>query len=98
MIRGKLLVLNATEHMLLITMHHIISDGWSSSLFFREFCELYRAYHEHRDNPLQPLAIQYADYAQWQRNWMQGARLEKQLDYWRSRLADATPQLELPTD
>ncbi|MDE9477977.1 amino acid adenylation domain-containing protein [Xenorhabdus bovienii] len=98
LIRGKLLVLNATEHMLLITMHHIISDGWSSSLFFREFCELYRAYHEHRDNPLQPLAIQYADYAQWQRNWMQGARLEKQLDYWRSRLADATPQLELPTD
>jgi hypothetical protein len=98
LIRGRLLRLQAEEQVLLVTMHHIISDGWSMGVLFREFAELYAAYREGRDDPLEPLPIQYGDYAQWQRESLQGEVLEKQLSYWRACLEGAAHQLELPTD
>ena len=98
LIRGRLLEVAAEEHVLLVTMHHIVSDGWSMGIFFRELAQLYTAYREGRADPLAPLPIQYADYAQWQRQWLQGEVLDRQLHYWRGRLQDAPPQLELPTD
>jgi amino acid adenylation domain-containing protein/thioester reductase-like protein len=98
LIRGRLLKLHDTEHVLLVTMHHIISDGWSTGIFMRELTELYTAFQTNASNPLAPLAIQYADYAQWQRDWLQGRVLEEQLSYWRSSLAHAPTQIELPTD
>jgi myxalamid-type nonribosomal peptide synthetase MxaA len=98
LLRGRLLRLLDEEHLLLVTMHHIVSDGWSIGIFVRELCELYSAYHEGRAHSLSLLPIQYADYAQWQREWLQGERLDNQLDYWRKRLADAAPELHLPAD
>jgi FkbH-like protein len=79
-------------------MHHIVSDGWSMGVLIREFAELYGAYREGRGDPLPALPIQYADYAQWQRHWLQGEVLERQLSYWREQLSGAAPVLELPTD
>ena len=78
LIRGRLLRVQAEEHVLLITMHHIVSDGWSMGVLLREIAGLYRAYREGRGDPLEPLPIQYADYAQWQREWLQGEELDKQ--------------------
>ena len=98
LIRGRLLRLQADEHVLLVTMHHIIADGWSKGVLLQEFGELYRAYREGRDDPLKPLPIQYADYAQWEPQWLQAGTVNKQLSYWRARLGGATPQLDLPTD
>ena len=98
LIRGRLLRVAAQEHVLLVTMHHIVSDGWSIGVFIKELAELYKAYREERGDPLQPLPIQYADYARWQRQWLRGEVLNKQLSYWRARLEGAAPQLELPTD
>ncbi|HTK10968.1 MAG TPA: amino acid adenylation domain-containing protein, partial [Ktedonobacteraceae bacterium] len=102
LVRGPLLRLAVVrlqrdEHILLITLHHIITDGWSNSVFIRELTSLYRAYQAAAPSPLTPLPLQYADYALWQRQWLQGAVLEAQLDYWRRQLAHSTP-LELPTD
>ena len=98
LIRARLLRVSAEDHTLLITMHHIISDGWSMGVFIRECAELYAAYREGRPNPLPLLPVQYADYAQWQKQWLHGEPLEKQRSYWRARLEGATPQLDLPTD
>lgn len=98
LIRGRLLRVASDEHVLLITMHHIISDGWSMGVLTREVAQLYGAYLHDEQNPLQPLPIQYADYAQWQRKWLQGAVREKQLAYWCERLKGAPAQMELPTD
>lgn len=98
LIRGRLVRLAHDEHVLLITIHHIVADGWSLGVMIRELVELYGASRQGRDNPLPPLAIQYADYAHWQRQWLQGQRLERQLSYWRSRLEGAVPHLQLPTD
>ena len=84
--------------MLLLTMHHIISDGWSGGVFTRELTALYEAFTEGKASPLQDISIQYADYAVWQRQWLQGDVLEKQLSYWRERLGDDLPVLELPTN
>jgi amino acid adenylation domain-containing protein len=95
LIRGRLLKLSGREHVLLITLHHIICDGWSVGVLLRELMAVYSAGGE---NPLEPLPIQYADFAQWQRQWLTGEGLEKQLQYWQSRLQGAPPQLELPTD
>ncbi|MBA2672674.1 non-ribosomal peptide synthetase, partial [Ramlibacter sp.] len=98
LIRGCLLVLGDAEHVLLITMHHIVSDGWSLGVLTRELGALYGAFAEGRDDPLPPLPIQYADYATWQREWLEGEVLQRQGDYWRDRLAGAPALLELPTD
>ncbi len=98
LIRGRLLRTGEDEHVLLITQHHIVSDGWSSGVMVREFATLYAAFCEGRPNPLPPLEIQYADYAVWQRGWLQGEELERQTSFWRDHLVGAPALLELPTD
>src|ERR1051326_8102653 len=98
LLRANLLRLGETEHVLLLTIHHIISDGWSVGVFVRELAALYEAYTAGRPSPLQELSIQYADFAAWQTDWLQGERLEEQLSYWRAQLSDVPPLLELPTD
>jgi len=96
-LRVKLLRLGEEEHVLLATMHHVASDGWSLGLLRKEFAALYEAYAKGEESPLPPLAIQYADYALWQREWLKGEALEEQLRYWRGQLAGMTA-LELPAD
>ncbi|TYP02249.1 non-ribosomal peptide synthetase, partial [Xenorhabdus doucetiae] len=98
LIRGCLLRLAENEHILLLTQHHIISDGWSLNILMHELSTLYHAFSEGRDDPLPALTLQYADYALWQRQWLQGERLEKQVSFWREALQDAPALLELPTD
>ncbi|HEY7768488.1 amino acid adenylation domain-containing protein [Longimicrobium sp.] len=98
LVRAVLLRLGAEEHVLLLTMHHIVSDGWSMGVFFREVSVLYDAYREGRESPLPELPVQYADYAVWQRGQLAGEVLDRQLAYWRERLAGAPELLELPTD
>ena len=85
------------DHALLITVHHIVSDGWSVGVMVREVAELYAAALEGRTANLPALPIQYADFAVWQRQWLQGDVLSKQVDFWRELLAGA-PELDLPTD
>ena len=96
LLRLALIRIEADVAILMVTIHHIISDGWSISIFIRELIALYR--NDSEAKPLSTLPIQYADYAQWQRQWLQGAVLATQLDYWRQQLAGAPTLLELPTD
>ncbi|PHM60991.1 Amino acid adenylation [Xenorhabdus ishibashii] len=98
LIRGQLLQLADEEHILLLTQHHIISDGWSIGVLIHEISVLYRAILDGQDNPLPPLPIQYADYAVWQREWLQEATLAAQHDFWCTQLAGAPALLTLPTD
>jgi len=98
LIRCALLRLGEEEHVALFTTHHIVSDGWSAGVLVRELRALYEAYSRGAESPLPELTIQYADYAAWQREWLRGERLEKQLAYWRDQLGGAPPVLELPTD
>ena len=98
LVRATLLQLDETEHVLLLMMHHIVSDGWSMGLLFREMAALYRAFTNGQPSPLSDLPIQYVDFAQWQRQWLQGEVLEAQLSYWKKQLAGAPDVLELPTD
>ncbi|MGE6764073.1 amino acid adenylation domain-containing protein, partial [Corallococcus interemptor] len=98
LIRAGLLQLGSTEHVLLITMHHIVSDGWSLGVLIREVGALYAAFAEGRPSPLPELSLQYAGYAAWQRGWLKGDTLQKEVDFWRKKLAGAPPVLELPTD
>ena len=98
LLRTTLLRLGTQEHILLFTMHHIISDGWSLGVMMEEVAKLYNAYAAGLPSPLPPLPIQYADYAVWQREWLQGEVLEEQLAYWRARLGDKPFMLELPID
>ncbi|MFL5539196.1 MAG: non-ribosomal peptide synthetase, partial [Longimicrobiaceae bacterium] len=93
-----LLRLGAEDHVLLLSMHHIVSDGWSMGVLQRELGALYAAYRDGRESPLPELPVQYADYAVWQREHLRGDVLERQLSYWRERLAGAPELLELPTD
>ena len=86
------------SYLLLVTMHHSISDGWSLGIFFRELVAFYQAFKNDQSPALPPLHIQYVDYASWQRKWMQGDFLTKQLNYWREQLSGAPSLLELPTD
>src|SRR5829696_4593012 len=96
--RARLLRLETEEHVLLFTMHHIVSDGWSMEILTREVSALYEAYAAGQESPLTELPIQYADYAVWQRQYLQGAVLAVQLGYWQAQLAGAPAVLELPTD
>ncbi|HJR08153.1 MAG TPA: amino acid adenylation domain-containing protein [Pyrinomonadaceae bacterium] len=96
--RVKLIRYGRQEHRLLLTMHHIISDGWSVSLLTRELATLYEAYRNAGESPLEDLPIQYADYAVWQRQAQREKVLEKQLAYWRQQLDGAPTVLELPAD
>ncbi len=98
LLRARLFRLGADEHVMLLVMHHIISDGWSNGVLVRELGALYRAFAAGQPAPLAELPLQYADYAAWQRDWLQGETLERQLDYWRNQLAGAPPVLALPTD
>ena len=97
LLRGMLFHLATDEHILLVTMHHIISDGWSMELFVRELTTLYHAFVDGRPSPLAPLPIQYADFAAWQRDWLQGEMLHPLINYWTQQLRGATA-LELPSD
>ncbi|HEY5742608.1 MAG TPA: amino acid adenylation domain-containing protein, partial [Terrimicrobiaceae bacterium] len=97
LLRTKLFKLGERDHVLFLLFHHIISDGWSMSVFNDELGILYDAFCKGRENPLQSLPLQYPDYAMWQRNYLQGEGLERLLTYWRSQLADV-PALELPND
>ncbi|MCW5314091.1 amino acid adenylation domain-containing protein [Nostoc sp. KVJ3] len=96
--KAKLLQLKEQKYVLLINMHHIISDGWSMGVFVRELRQAYTAFAQNQTPTLAPLPIQYSDYANWQRNWLQGEVLETQINYWKNQLQDAPPLLELPTD
>jgi amino acid adenylation domain-containing protein len=96
--RASLLHLSEGDHVLVLTLHHIVSDGWSMGVLTRELSALYSAYCAGEASPLEPLPLQYADYALWQRGWLQGSVLEDQLGYWKSRLSGAPALLELPTD
>ncbi len=98
LIRTRMLRQAAERHVLLITLHHVISDGWSMGLLSQELGELYSAYSTGQDSPLAKLPVQYVDFAAWQRQWLEGGPAEVQLKYWRHKLADAPPLLELPTD
>ncbi|WP_369981515.1 non-ribosomal peptide synthase/polyketide synthase [Xanthomonas bundabergensis] len=98
LIRGRLLQLSESEHVLLVTQHHIVSDGWSIGVLVREVSALYTAFREGAPDPLPALPVQYADYAAWQRRWLQGAALEDQLAFWKAQLGEAPALLELPTD
>ncbi|HEY6186814.1 MAG TPA: amino acid adenylation domain-containing protein, partial [Pyrinomonadaceae bacterium] len=98
LIRVFLLRLEEEDHVLAVTMHHIISDGWSIGVLIKEMATLYEAFSAGQPSPLPELPIQYADFAHWQREWLQGDVLDAQLSYWKRQLAGAPPLLELPTD
>ncbi len=98
LLRATLLKSAAEEHAALLTLHHIVSDGWSMGVLIREIAELYSASVAGRPSPLPDLPVQYADFAFWQRDWLSGEALETQLGYWRRQLAGMPPLLELPTD
>ncbi|MSU97441.1 amino acid adenylation domain-containing protein, partial [Pseudomonas mandelii] len=89
---------SADEHVLLLTQHHIVSDGWSLGILLPELSALYTAFSNQQASPLPPLAIQYPDYAAWQRQWLSGERLNDQAAYWKQALANAPTLLDLPTD
>jgi amino acid adenylation domain-containing protein len=96
--RAKLVRLNEREHALLLTTHHIVSDGWSTTVLYRELCALYKAYRMGHSSPLPELDIQYADFVKWQREWLRGGVLDAQLAYWTEQLRPLPPPIELPVD
>jgi len=98
LLRVDLLRLEPQRHLLLVNMHHIVSDGWSLGVMMREVGQLYAAFHAGAGDPLPALVAQYPDYALWQREWLTGALLDSQRDYWRTQLAGAPALLALPTD
>ncbi|PSF28879.1 non-ribosomal peptide synthetase, partial [Aphanothece hegewaldii CCALA 016] len=98
LIRATLIKLEAQSNVLLLTMHHIISDGWSIEIFIKELGILYQAFCENKPSPLSNLTIQYADFSVWQRQWLQGNILNQQLQYWKQQLNHAPSLLNLPTD
>lgn len=98
LIRGRLLRLGPQEHILLLTQHHIVSDGWSVGVLVTEIKRLYDAFSRGQPDPLPALPVQYGDYASWQREGMQGPALQSELEYWRSHLRQLPARLTLPTD
>lgn len=98
LVRARLLRLSEEEHVLLFSMHHIIGDVWSIDVLVNEWGTLYQAFSAGQPSPLEPLTLQYADYAVWQRQWLCGDVLDAQFEYWRKQLADAPTVLNLPTD
>lgn len=97
LLRVRLLQLDATKYVILLTLHHMIADGWSMEVLVSELATLYTAFAQGKSSPLPPLRIQYADFAVWQRQWLQGKVLETQLAYWKKQLANL-PVIQLPTD
>ncbi|WP_460408917.1 amino acid adenylation domain-containing protein [Pseudomonas amygdali] len=98
LLRVRLLNLAADEHVLILTQHHIVSDGWSMPIMVDELVRLYEGYSQGREVVLTALDMQYADYALWQRNWMDAGEQARQLDYWKQQLGEQQPILELPAD
>jgi amino acid adenylation domain-containing protein/non-ribosomal peptide synthase protein (TIGR01720 family) len=98
LLRVSLLKLADEEHVLLLTLHHIVSDGWSMNVLIDEFIRCYDAFEAGMQPQLAPLPIQYSDYALWQRRWLEAGEQARQLDYWQVQLGDEHPVLELPTD
>ncbi|OTA15700.1 PvdJ [Xenorhabdus vietnamensis] len=98
MLRILLIKLAENDYVIIYTMHHIACDGWSMSIFLSEILTLYKAYCQGETDPLPPLKIQYTDYAQWQKSWLQGDILEKQLTYWQNQLIGITPLHRFPLD
>ncbi|SIR86494.1 non-ribosomal peptide synthase domain TIGR01720/amino acid adenylation domain-containing protein [Aquipseudomonas alcaligenes] len=98
LLRVSVLRLADQEYRLLLVQHHIVSDGWSMQRFIGEFAAAYAAFAEGRTAQFAPLPLQYADYAQWQRDWLKSSEATRQLDYWKARLGEHQPLLELPTD
>jgi amino acid adenylation domain-containing protein len=98
LLRVSLVKLGVQEHVLMLTMHHIIGDGWSVGILLQEMATLYEAYTQGRSSPLPELSIQYADFAVWQREWMRGQAFKSQLAYWRRQLANAPSVVAFPTD
>ncbi|MBR8833343.1 MAG: amino acid adenylation domain-containing protein [Stigonema ocellatum SAG 48.90 = DSM 106950] len=98
LLRVKLLQFTDQSHLLLLVIHHIVCDGWSMQIFRRELFTLYNAFCAGEPSPLPELSLQYADFAHWQRQWLQGEVLQTQLNYWQKQLAEVPPLLELPTD
>ncbi|KAG0037295.1 hypothetical protein BGZ83_003473, partial [Gryganskiella cystojenkinii] len=98
LIRSRLIQVSDEDHVLLITQHHIISDGWSIGVMMRELAQLYDAFTSGSADPLSPLSIQYPDFAAWERERLSGDRLQEQAEFWRLTLADAPTLITLPTD
>src|ERR1700722_11647201 len=98
LIRGRLVRLAEDQHAVLITMHHIVSDGWSMGVLTHELSALYRSFLQGQADPLAEPTLQYADYAIWQREWIEGEVLQQQADYWKTTLAAAPALLEVPLD
>ncbi|MEM1368159.1 MAG: amino acid adenylation domain-containing protein [Cyanobacteria bacterium P01_H01_bin.15] len=98
LVRGQLLILGDRQYVLLLTFHHIIFDGWSEGLFIQELETLIDAFLNRHSSPLANLPIQYADFSHWERRWLTGERAQKQIKYWRQKLAGQPAQLGLPTD
>ena len=98
LLRLRLFKLAPEDHILLRTFHHIVSDAWSQGIFNHEFMVLYQAFHEGRDNPLQPLSVQYADFALWQSQWLDEESVARDVQYWKQQLEGIPEQLELPRD
>ncbi|MDQ1741764.1 MAG: hypothetical protein QOE23_103, partial [Pseudonocardiales bacterium] len=96
--RGRLVLLGPDRHVLLLTLHHVLADGWSMDVLARELGVLYAAASAGRPDPLPPLRVQYADYAAWQRGWLSGAIADRQAEFWTKALDGAPALLELPTD
>src|SRR5260221_12891401 len=97
LVRGALLRMTPEDHAILLTIHHLVTDGWSMGILVRELAALYEARTEGRPSPLPELRIQYADFAAWQISSLEGGVLEEQRAYWRKRLAGAPDLLALPT-
>ena len=98
LLRTTVLRLDDQQHIALLTFHHIVSDGWSMGVLVKEVAALYNAYSQGQESPLAELPVQYADYAVWQREWLQGEVLDQQIGYWKQQLEGAPELLELPTD
>ncbi|WP_448332547.1 amino acid adenylation domain-containing protein [Streptomyces sp. DSM 41534] len=98
LLRAKALRLDEHDHVLLLTVHHVATDAWSQGIVVRELSAAYEALDAGREPVLPPLPVQYADYAEWERDWLSGPTLRRQLDYWTKRLDGMAPALELPTD
>jgi len=98
LIRSTLIKLSKNEHVFIIAMHHIVSDGWSSNIFIQEFAKLYNAFYSNKPSPLPELKIQYADFAVWQRQYLKGEFIEEKKKYWKNQLANAPMLLKLPLD
>ncbi len=96
LIRVSLLQIGDREHVLVLAEHHLVHDGWTQGVLMRDFVAIYSAFRLGQPSPLPDLEIQYADFAHWQRRWLQGSVLEEQLDYWKRQLSGASPFLELP--